>query len=85
VAKGRDLVALAIRRVAQESGVPVFEAPPLARAIYATTEINREIPSGLYLAVAQVLSYVYQVRAAGRDGWRVRRPEPKVGAEFQQP
>lgn len=84
VAKGRDLVALEIRRVARAHGVPVFEAPPLARAIYATTELNREIPSGLYLAVAQVLTYVYQVKAAGTDGWRVRRPEPQVGEEFRQ-
>lgn len=85
VAKGRDLVALEIRRVARSSGVPVFEAPPLARAIYSTTELNREIPSGLYLAVAQVLTYVYQVKAAGRDGWRLSRPEPRVAAEFLDP
>jgi flagellar biosynthetic protein FlhB len=82
VAKGRDLVALEIRRVAREHRVAVFEAPPLARAIYATTDLNREIPSGLYLAVAQVLTYVYQVRAAGRDAWRLRRPEPQVAEEF---
>lgn len=85
VAKGKDLVALEIRRIAREHGVAVFEAPPLARAIFATTELNREIPSGLYLAVAQVLTYVYQVRAAGRDAWRLRRPEPKVAAEFLGP
>lgn len=84
VAKGRDLVALEIRRIAREHGVAVFEAPPLARAIYATTELNREIPSALYLAVAQVLSYVYQVKAAGSGAWRVRRPEPEVDEEALQ-
>ncbi len=81
VAKGRDFVALEIRRIAREHGVPVFEAPPLARAIYATTELNREIPSALYLAVAQVLTYVYQVKTAGSDAWRIRRPEPQVDEE----
>lgn len=85
LAKGRDLVALEIRRVAREHGVPLFEAPPLARAIYATTELGREIPSGLYLAVAQVLTYVYQLRAARGDASRVRRPSPEVPAEFLQP
>jgi flagellar biosynthetic protein FlhB len=85
VAKGRDLVALEIRRVAREHGVTVFEAPPLTRAVYATTELNREIPAGLYLAVAQVLSYVYQLRAAGSDGWKLRPPEPQVSGEFLVP
>ncbi len=85
LAKGRDLVALEIRRVAAEHGVPLFEAPPLARAIYATTEIGREVPSGLYLAVAQVLTYVYQLRAARGDASRVRRPSPEVPGEFLLP
>ena len=85
LAKGRDLVALEIRRVAAEHGVPLFEAPPLARAIYATTELGREIPSGLYLAVAQVLTYVYQLRASRGDASRVRRPSPDVPTEFLQP
>ena len=85
LAKGRDLVALEIRRVAAEHGVPLFEAPPLARAIHATTEIGREIPAGLYLAVAQVLTYVYQLRAARGDASRVRRPSPEVPGEFLQP
>jgi flagellar biosynthetic protein FlhB len=62
VAKGTDLVALSIRRLGEAHRVPVFEAPPLARALYWSTELNREIPGGLYLAVAQVLAYVYQLR-----------------------
>lgn len=85
LAKGRDLVALEIRRVAAEHGVPLFEAPPLARALYSTTEIGRDIPSGLYLAVAQVLTYVYQLRATRGDASRVRRPVPELAGEFLQP
>jgi flagellar biosynthetic protein FlhB len=82
VAKGRDLLALEIRRIATQHGVAVFESPPLARALYASTKLDREIPSGLYVAVAQVLTYVYQLRAAGPDAARVRRPEPRVDASF---
>jgi len=65
VARGRDLVALQIRSVARAAEVPVFEAPPLARALYATTEIGQEIPRELYLAVARVLAYLLQLRRAG--------------------
>ncbi|MCB1692963.1 MAG: EscU/YscU/HrcU family type III secretion system export apparatus switch protein, partial [Pseudomonadales bacterium] len=64
VAKGRDLVALAIIEAAEECGVTVLSAPPLARALYATTELGHEIPQKLYIAVAQVLAYVYQLRSA---------------------
>ena len=63
VAMGADLIALNIRAKAHEHGVPILSAPPLARAIFFSTELNREIPAGLYLAVAQVLAYVYQLRA----------------------
>lgn len=62
VAKGADLVAAAIRQLGQASHVPLFAAPPLARALFYSTEIGREIPAGLYNAVAQVLAYVYQLR-----------------------
>jgi flagellar biosynthetic protein FlhB len=64
VAKGSDLVAAQIRRIAQEFRVPFVSAPPLARAIYHSTELGDEIPQGLYLAVAKVLAYVYQLRHA---------------------
>jgi flagellar biosynthetic protein FlhB len=82
VAKGRDLFALEIRRVAQQHNVAIFTAPPLARALHASTRLGHEIPQGLYVAVAQVLTYVYQLRAAGGHASRVGRPEPQVGAEF---
>jgi len=64
VAKGADLLALRIRDVAKGSQVPVLEAPVLARALYAHAELDREIPTALFAAVAQVLAYVYQLRAA---------------------
>jgi flagellar biosynthetic protein FlhB len=64
VAKGADLLALRIRDVARESKVPVLQAPPLARALYTHAELDREIPAALFSAVAQVLAWVYQVRAA---------------------
>jgi len=61
VASGRDSVALQIRRIANANEVPILEAPALARALYYSTKLNQEIPAGLYLAVAQVLAYVYQL------------------------
>lgn len=64
VAKGVDLVAVQIRARAIAAGVPLVTAPPLARALYYSTELGQEIPQGLYLAVAQVLAYVYQLKAA---------------------
>src|SRR5690606_8397055 len=62
VAKGADLLAGRIRELARASGVPLVDAPPLARALYAHVELDREIPAELYNAVAQVLAYVYQLR-----------------------
>lgn len=72
VAKGADQVALKIREIANAHGVAILPAPALARAIYYTTEVEQEIPGGLYLAVAQVLAYVFQLKTyrAGRG----RRP-----------
>ncbi len=61
VASGVDLVALQIRAIAKEHEVPIVEAPPLARAIYHSAEIGAEIPAGLYVSVAKILAYVYQV------------------------
>ncbi len=63
VAKGVDMVASNIRRVANEHDVPVVESPMLARAIYAHAELGDHIPAGLYLAVAKLLAYVFQLRA----------------------
>jgi flagellar biosynthetic protein FlhB len=74
VAKGVDLVAAKIREVAGEHAVPIFEAPPLARVLYRNVEIGDEIPSALYVAVAQILTYVFQLRVAKRAG---HQPPPK--------
>ena len=65
LAKGMDLIALQIRDVAKVYRVPIVSAPSLARSIYHSTPMNREIPTGLYMAVAQVLAYVYQLRTKG--------------------
>lgn len=62
VAKGKGFVAAKIRSLAQGHNIPLLEAPPLSRALYYSTELNDEVPAGLYLAVAQVLAYVYQLR-----------------------
>ena len=62
VAKGVELVASRIRAVAAEHDVPIIEAPPLARAVYYSTELDAAIPEGLYRAVAQILAYVYQLK-----------------------
>jgi flagellar biosynthesis protein FlhB len=62
VAKGADLVALRIRDLARENKVPVLQAPPLARALYAHTELDHEVPARLFAAVAQVLAWVFQLR-----------------------
>ena len=61
VAKGMGAIALKIREVAAEHAVPVLEAPPLARALYKHAELDTEIPSALYNAVAEVLAYIYQL------------------------
>jgi flagellar biosynthetic protein FlhB len=64
VAKGLDLMAFRIRDAAKAAGVPVLTAPPLARALYAHAEVDREIPAALFAAVAQVLAWVFQLRQA---------------------
>jgi flagellar biosynthesis protein FlhB len=83
LAKGVDMVAHNIRRIAEEHRVPVFEAPKLARALYRSTDLNKEIPNGLYVAVAQVLSYIFRVRTLNPTlAARMARPNPKVGDEY---
>lgn len=67
VAKGGDFVALKIREIADKHDVPVLSAPPLARAIYHSTEIDEEIPAGLFKAVAEVLAYVFQLQRHKRQ------------------
>jgi flagellar biosynthetic protein FlhB len=68
VAKGADLISQQIRLVAENNDVPILAAPPLTRAVYYATEIGDEIPSGLYIAVAQVLAFVFQLRRYHKQG-----------------
>jgi flagellar biosynthesis protein FlhB len=84
LAKGVDLVAQNIRRIAEEHRVPVFESAKLARALYSSTDLNKEIPNGLYVAVAQVLSYIFKIRTLNPTAAaRMARPDPKIGDEYQ--
>ena len=84
VAKGMDLLALRIRDLAKEHKVPVLEAPPLARALYAHAEIDQEIPAVLFGAVAQVLAWVYQLRRAATPAAAaaLSAPTPAVPPEL---
>ena len=74
VAKGADQIALAIRELGTRNRIPILEAPPLARALYRNTELDAEIPVTLYAAVAQVLTYVYQLKMY-RSGPPPARPD----------
>lgn len=68
VAKGMDLMAMRIRDAAKGASVPVLQAPPLARALYANCEVDQEIPAALFTVVAQVLAWVFQLRTAMAGG-----------------
>ncbi|TAL75022.1 MAG: flagellar biosynthesis protein FlhB [Rhodanobacter sp.] len=86
LAKGADLLAQQIRTVAGEHRIPLVEAPPLARALYASTEVGREIPAALYVAVAQVLVYVYQLKQAVAHGDAPPVvPNPEVDPDLMGP
>lgn len=86
VAKGVDLIAAQIRNLAIGADVPLVASPPLARALYYSTDLDKEIPQGLYLAVAQVLAYVYQLKTARQNHWDEPLPpgDIKVPDEFKQ-
>lgn len=80
LAKGVDAVAQNIRKIAAEHKIPVIEAPMLARALYFNTEIGDAIPQGLYLAVAKLLAYVFQLRL-----WHKGMEKPKAPGEYPIP
>ena len=84
IAKGADLLALKIREIARNHAVPVLESPVLARALYAHAELDREIPAPLFGAVAQVLAYVYRLKAAlrGEGPMPELQPDPFVPKEL---
>jgi flagellar biosynthetic protein FlhB len=81
VAKGKDLMALRIRDAATGAKVPVLQAPPLARALYAHAELDGPVPAALFTAVAQVLAHVYQLRAHLQG----QAPEPAPLPELKVP
>ncbi len=87
VAKGSGEVAANIRRVGLEHKVPMVESPMLARAIYFNTELGDAIPAGLYLAVAKVLAYVFQLRIYRKNGgFRPEMPaDLSIPEEYQVP
>lgn len=80
LAKGVDAIAMNIRKVAEEHRVPIIEAPMLARALYFNAEIGDYIPKGLYLAVAKLLAYVFQLRQ-----WQKGMDRPKAPGEYPIP
>ena len=80
VAKGVDFIAQGIREKAAETGVPLFQSPTLARALYFTTDINQSVPESLYYAVAQVIAYVFSLNSVGRGGGAAEKPQPEVPA-----
>ena len=83
LAKGSDFLAQRIREEAEKHGIEIFSAPPLARALYFTTKLDQSIPEALYLAVAQVIAYVFSL-ADVRPGMEpMRRPSPKIPASMQ--
>ncbi len=84
ISKGADLLAMRIRDLARSHSIPVLQSPMLARALYANAEIGEDIPSALYTAVAQVLAYVYRLKAAlrGEAPMPGDPPTPEVPAEL---
>ena len=83
IAKGADLLAMRIKELATEAKVPVLQSPVLARALFAHAEVDREIPAALFAAVAQVLAYVYQLKAAMKAHTaRPTMPNPPVPPEL---
>lgn len=82
LAKGRGEIAAAIKEQAKRAGVPLVSSPPLARAIYFTTELDREVPEGLYRAVAAVLAYVFRLSALTPGLQIPEVPQAKLPPEF---
>lgn len=81
IAKGKELVAANIRNIATENEVPLIESPMLARALYFSTELGEFIPAGLYLAVAKLLAYVFQLQIYKMDGGE----EPQLPDDLSVP
>ena len=78
VAKGADIMAERIRERAGEEGVPLFQSPVLARALFFTTEIEAFIPEPLFEAVAQVIAYIFNINSINRSSNLRDKPVPRV-------
>ena len=83
LAKGSDHMAARIREEAQKHGVEMFAAPPLARALYFSTEVDYPVPESLYLAVAQVIAYIFSLADVRPGVEPMPKPQPKVPASMQ--
>ena len=82
LAKGSDHMAARIREEAEKHGVEMFAAPPLARALYFSTEVDQAVPETLYLAVAQVIAYVFSLADVRPGVAPMLKPQPKVPASM---
>jgi flagellar biosynthetic protein FlhB len=82
LAKGSDHMAARIREEAEKHGVEIFGAPPLARALYFSTEVDHPVPEALYLAVAQVIAYVFSLADVRPGIAPMPKPQPKVPASM---
>ena len=82
LAKGSDHMAARIREEAEKHGVEMFAAPPLARALYFSTEVDQAVPESLYLAVAQVIAYVFSLADVRPGVAPMLKPQPKVPASM---
>ena len=82
LAKGSDHMAARIREEAEKHGIEMFAAPPLARALYFSTEVDQPVPESLYLAVAQVIAYVFSLADVRPGVAPMLKPQPKVPASM---
>ena len=83
LAKGTDEVAARIRAEAEKHGIEIFRAPPLARALYFTTDLDQPVPEDLYYAVAQVIAYVFNLASIRPGAPPLQRPQPKAPKNMQ--
>ena len=83
IAKGVGEIAAKIRQIGAEAGVPMLEAPPLARSLYKHAELDQEIPAPLYAAVAEVLAYVYQLANWRKTGGQYPLPPREIAVPVE--
>ena len=83
LAKGADLMAFRIRDEAQKHGIQIFSAPPLARALFFTTDIDQPVHPDLYYAVAQVIAYVFNLNSLSSGGLPPPKPQPDIPTSME--